>query len=327
MLKNFFWFAHRPADERETKLLYVAYTRAFTVLWIGLILELGIHRLFLNTFYTDHFAYLKIILSIFVLCIVAGWSAVYDQDFEPTPKQPSHTTSFAAFCLAFGAAFAGAALMAYLTPSLTYIAIIGFLLVTYLMRVGLTWAWMKPYTTHARLLASLIFALPTIGYLVAPKLPTTVRVLLSVLTSIVFTLLPIAIASSTLFLTVVTPTGITDWVLSGYDYHQGQTRVLINYRDVDVKVDDIIKYDVSAYKPVSETFPFLNEYGTVTQVDAETVTIDVIDAVSSVADWSVSPDVSTTTRVHHLETIKKSDILATVILDAPGSKFLRAIGL
>lgn len=341
MLKNFFWFAHRPADERETKLLYQAYIRAFFVLWLGLVAAIFASHISDVHDYLTISSYVPPIALLMLASVLAGAWVVKDEDFDTGTKKIAHQPSFLVFSLGFLAIFLAALALTYFAPHLAYISIFGFLLFTYILKTAFAWSWTKNYTAHARLLGSLVLALPTLGFLLTQKRSIPLRALSALAMFVIFTVGPYLIASLTVFRYVAMPITVTSSVFGygGYMSESSQERVIINLKDTSPQVGDFILYEkpwdgvpsvemvagVAIHK--SKTgLTTISVIGKVISIDNQNITLEIQDAYEYTNDL-LEPEVTKIIPHHHTEVIQPEAVVGTALTYAPGWKLMRKIGL
>lgn len=253
MKKNLTWFAHRGADERETSILSAAYQRSIVVLWLGLIVLWGIAKFDLGQTWLGTYSFETIFTLLMLISIMSGWWTLRHEELEyasvTIKKSPSIITLGAIVAFLFGIAAA----VIYTNPLYTWVAIVGFIFAELAVGAIGTWHWTKPYTTHSRVLASLIFPFQVLGFLAPHKAKTGKRIWCAGLASLYFIITPftaaITLFNTTHLVNVVTWNGVL--VPGVIDYHD-QNRlpadshtIILNYRDVDVAVGDVVLYNNS----------------------------------------------------------------------------------
>lgn len=354
MKKNLTWFAHRGADERETSILSAAYQRSIVVLWLGLIVLWGIAKFDIGQEWLGSYGLETIFTLLMLLSIMSGWWTLRHEELEyasvTIKKSPSIIALGAIVALLFGIAAA----IIFISPLYTWVAIVGFIFTELAVGAIGAWLWTKQYTAHSRVLASLIFPFQVLGFLAPHKAKTGKRIRCAVLASLYFIVTPFT-AAIALFDTART-VGITTWggslvpgIIDYYDPNHAPAdshAIILNYRDTDVAVGDVVlynklaktikmeEYEPGSFRPVSlisdnENFvpvyddehPYqtIQKYGTVLSIDGDTMIVDVSDGTATITRGE-TPNETTFSEESHQETIKGSDIAATVLINAPFAK-------
>lgn len=351
MKKNLTWFAHRGADERETSILSAAYQRSIVVLWFGLIVLWGVAKFDIGQEWLGVYGFETIFALLMLLSIMSGWWTLRHEELEyasvTVKKNPSIIALGAFVALLFGIAAA----VIYTNPLYTWVAIVSFIFAELAVGAIGTWRWTKPYTTHSRVLASLIFPFQVLGFLAPHKAKTSKRLWCAGLASLYFIVTPFT-AAIALFGTTHT-VGIVTWngvlvpgVIDYYDQNHAPAdshAIILNYRDVDVAVGDVVfynklaktikmeEYEPGSFRPagvISDNGDFvpvyddehpyqtIQKYGTVLSIDGDTVVVDVSDGAATITR-SETPNETSFREDSHQETIKASDVVATVLINAP----------
>jgi hypothetical protein len=351
MKKNLTWFAHKGADERETSILSAAYQRSIVVLWLGLIVLWCVAKFDLSASWLGNIGFESIFALLMFLSIMSGWHTLRHEELEYAPatikKSPSIITLGAIVALLFGIA----ATVIFVAPLYTWVAIVGFIFAELVVGAICAWKWTKPYTTHSRVLASLIFPFQVLGFLAPHKAKTSKRIWCAILASLYFIGTPftaaIALFDNAHLVDVTTWNGVlVPGIVDYTDQNHVAPRthnIILNYRDTDVTVGDVILYNKLAktikmeeYEPGSfrpagdfdtngdfvpvydDAHPYqtIQKYGTVLSVDGNTLTVDVSDGTAT-ATRSETPNETTFSEESHQETVQASDVVATVLVNAP----------
>lgn len=351
MKKNLTWFAHFGADERETSLLSAAYQRSIVVLWLGLIVLWCVAKFDLGAAWLGDFGFETIFALLMVLSIMSGWWTLRHEEFDYASVTVKKSPSIIALGAIVAVLFGIAAAVVFFAPLYTWIAIVGFILAELIVGALGTWKWTKTYTAHSRVLASLIFPFQVLGFLAPHKAKLSKRLWCAGLASLYFIVTPFTAAIVLFDNTHLV--GITEWdgvlVPGIVDYtdqnHVAPTthNIILNYRDTDVVVGDIVLYNKLAktikmeeYAPGSfrpagdfdthgdfvpvydDAHPYqtIQKYGTVLTIDGDSLTVDVSDGTAT-ATRGETPNETTFVENSHQETVKSSDVVATVLINAP----------
>jgi|GEM_PF-5839785 hypothetical protein len=336
MFKHFLWFIRKPADERETALLSAAYQRALVVLWFGIIVIWFAARVAGESIISSQGIFILPLLLL--LSILGGVWTLRDEELEYKNVKIERTPSLAVMAIIASLLFLAALGLVYLNAGYLWIAAIGFTIAELALGAYATWRWTAGYTTHARLLGSLIFPFQTLGYLSTDN--RKYRVSYMLLSSFWFLVAPIIIAIILLSLPSHTFVGYLQW--DGYlvpgvfdsalegNQVPASHRVILDYRDTDVAVGDIVQYNKLVNNIIDvggngQMHPGINEsFGRVMAINGENVTLDVSDGESQSVNSALADGILLT-ELHHTEIIRKSDIIATAIINAPGAALAEAI--
>ncbi len=164
-MKNFFWFIHRPADEREQHLFNLAYQRALGTLWLGL--SFIVVLLWVLPLAPSN-NYLLIITSFLLLAsYVSGWLTIRKEDLSFLREEEKNLKA-SSFILAIIivltlGTFYMYSLFDYPTK---YIAIAGFMTFVPLQIILTVWSWLSTrfWNKHVRILISVIFPIWGIAF-------------------------------------------------------------------------------------------------------------------------------------------------------------------
>jgi len=178
MMKNLLWFARHPADEREEALLGRAYQRALVMAWCAMAIVSCVVAYTPGMISVEGMA--LTVEAMIGLSILAGWTAVREEEFEPLPaasRKPS------AWWLMGVAVVAPAGAWAAVWLSDGYLFLVAWMIAfatMYIVWVVWTWKWLAPYTFIARLLGTVLWGPFVIGYHLRPKVPLWRRIVNSV---------------------------------------------------------------------------------------------------------------------------------------------------
>lgn len=215
MFKNFLWFAREPADEREALILSVAYRRAMTVLWAGLV-----GGLFFTTvvpaFETISYAALGQAIELLVaFSVIAGQKTLANEDLVFKAVRVDRRPVMSVPVITTFALLAAAMLAVWLSPGLLFVAVSLAFLGSYVAFAATAWAWTKPYTTHGRVLGVVLTPISVLAWLRYDTLATWKRLAVAVI-------VPSAIASAAATISVAffsfvsVPSGFVGPVAPGY---------------------------------------------------------------------------------------------------------------
>lgn len=159
-MKNFLWFIHKPADEREETLFNTAYRNSLAALWIG------ISFLFITSYYLAEATFQASFLCIASLLLLftsylSGWISLRNEDLTYKKEGIKKLPQAWLFLLFFVMIQALAFTMVYFFPEKYFsIFIVSIVAIEILL---MTWAFesTKYLSTHIRLIVSLI--IPTIA--------------------------------------------------------------------------------------------------------------------------------------------------------------------
>ncbi len=317
MFKNLLWFSRQPADERETVVLTKAYQRGMLALWVGLIAvwlvammipsntSITMGSLAGTVFDVTHLTVKTILMVLLFGSILAGWTAVKDEELEyaPLPKRPK-AGILGLVGLSVLILLAGAGLVLWQT-SLEYVAIVGVMFALYLLCAWWAWRMMIGYTLQARLLGALIFPLPTIGWLVSREFTVPVRLLSAVSALVLFCFACLG-AAIPLFTKVAMPVAYNGWTMPG-EVNSSFHRIIHDYRDKAVKIGDVV------FIPnVPGGYP----YAYVRQIDGDKITVEVAEGESQ-SVTSARPGEVVITHPTHFAVITKDEIEAKVLTNVP----------
>ncbi len=320
MLKHFLWFSRYPADEREAVILSVAYQRALTVAWAGL----GVFLFVVKIGNADHaVAVLQLLL---LASMAAGWTAVRYEHLEFKPVVHEKRIAFWKFAAVLFVATLAGMLPVLWRPELLFASIVGVFIIHVISAMVWAWNWTRAYTLHARMLAILLTSLPTIGFLLWPKIPFWKRVLTVFLMMVGAVAVPIAMWVPFMG-TVAMPGGFGGPIAIGYEQNEEFLPAVFDYRLVGgIAEGDLIMFgpqktvdslEYSIQTQLEQNFL----YGRVLAVDNDVVTVEVLDAISETSDSSM-PDITTQFRQHHTEQVALSRVFAKVITNAPLANWL-----
>jgi hypothetical protein len=154
-MKNFFWFMHKPVDEREEALYGKAYRRALSVLWTGLAIILIVGGTYVTNRDKDIYIFntntAKIILL--VLSYLSGWLLLRKEELSYSqtsdPLAPRFSKRFWFWLAVINAAVL---LVMFINPK-TYIVDIFVLVFGYfILLINWSWRTTRKFSAHVRIL-------------------------------------------------------------------------------------------------------------------------------------------------------------------------------
>ena len=312
MFKNLLWFARNPADEREAAILTAAYRRALAVLWAGMVIAWLYVSLVSKTSTFDAPVILNAIVDLFVLCVIAGWTAVRKEDLAFAKPKAGKRLAFFWLPLIAAAAFCGALATAWYAPRLEYAAIVGFIAVVQVIFAIWAWNWTRGFTWHGRMVGALLFPISVVGYQLNRKESNGSRLLMAVVTYLAFTLVPAALAYP-FFETVAMPAGFAGPVAPGYEHNESFVPVVLDKRMVGgLRAGDLVMLPYS----IVLTSGSRPTYGVVLSVSGNDAELEALDSVSTTST-SAEPGRWVTEARKETFSINVDGLVAKVIVDPP----------
>ncbi len=215
MLKNILWFACEPADEREALILSIAYRRAMTVLWAGLVGGLFVTAV-IPAFETISFAALGQAIELLVaLSVIAGQKTLANEDLVFKAVRVERRPAMFVPVIATFALLAAAMLAVWYDPGLLFVAVALAFLGSYVAFAATAWSWTKPYTMHGRVLGVVLAPISVLAWLRYDRIATWKRVVVAVVIPSVIASVA-ATASVAFFSFVSVPSGFVGPVAPGY---------------------------------------------------------------------------------------------------------------
>ncbi len=318
MLKHFLWFSRHPADEREAAILSVAYQRALTATWAGLVAFLFLVSRFSVGFRSVALAHAVLFLEVvLVASVVAGWTAVRREQLEFKPAVHEGRLAFWKLALVWLIVTFAGMIPVWLSPRLEYAAIFCVFVAFVASATAWAWNWTRSYTFHGRMLATVLLPFQTIGFLLEPKARLARRLLLSAILTIGAVGVPLALWVPVIRL-VAEPSGFSGPVVPGLVTPGDATGGPFHHDVLDYRLlgglheGDIVMFGTR--KPFADD----TDYGVIVRADDRTVTVDIQDAFGQSTDGAY-PDVITIVNQHHTKDVPRSLVFAKVIIDPPMS--------
>lgn len=318
MLKHLLWFSRHPADEREAAILSVAYQRALTATWAGLVAFLFLVSPFSVGFRSVILAHAVLFLElVLVASILAGWTAVRSESLEFKPVVHEGRLAFRKLVIIWVAATFAGMVPVWLSPGLEYGAIFAVFVAFVVAAMAWSWNWTRSYTFHGRMLATVLLPFQTIGFLLEPKASMARRLFLSTILTIGAVGVPLAlwvpvvrlVAEPSGFSGPIVPGLVTPGDATGGSFHHD----VLDYRLLGgLHEGDVVMF--GNRKPFADD----TDYGVIVHADGRTVTVDVQDAFGQSTDGAY-PDVITIVNQHHTKDVPRDQVFAKVIIDPPMS--------